>query len=182
MKTTKSPRRVLRYAYLIGQLVLPDYSHRCSRRNRPPEGAALHDLSEGGSPTARQPSRTSVSRQDGSPGPGARLTAPACLAGGFGRHQAGVATRQSALPQTQRSDRKNRLKGRFRRFPKAGVLSLIPPLIGRPTKKPPLLESMPRNPVACDHTKHHDPQTTAGFLQSSSPGRLLSSDASGVAS
>ncbi|MBX3411132.1 MAG: IS5 family transposase [Pirellulales bacterium] len=33
MKTTKSPRRVLQYAYLIGQLVLPDYSHRCSRHD-----------------------------------------------------------------------------------------------------------------------------------------------------
>ena len=33
MKTTKSPRRVLEYAYLIGQLVLPDYSHRCSRHD-----------------------------------------------------------------------------------------------------------------------------------------------------
>jgi hypothetical protein len=30
MKTSKSPRRVLQYAYLIGQLVLPDYSHRNS--------------------------------------------------------------------------------------------------------------------------------------------------------
>lgn len=33
VKTTKSPRRVLEYAYLIGGLVLPDYSHRCSRRD-----------------------------------------------------------------------------------------------------------------------------------------------------
>ncbi len=33
MKTTKSPRRVLEYAYFIGQLVLPDYSHRCSRHD-----------------------------------------------------------------------------------------------------------------------------------------------------
>jgi DDE family transposase len=33
MKTTKSPRRVLEYAYLIGQLVLPDYSHRYSRHD-----------------------------------------------------------------------------------------------------------------------------------------------------
>lgn len=33
MKTTKSPRRVLEYAYLIGQLVLPDYSHHCSRHD-----------------------------------------------------------------------------------------------------------------------------------------------------
>jgi DDE family transposase len=31
--TTKSPRRVLQYAYLIGQLVLPDYSHRYSRHD-----------------------------------------------------------------------------------------------------------------------------------------------------
>ena len=33
MKTTKSPRRVLEYAYLIGQLVLSDYSHRYSRHD-----------------------------------------------------------------------------------------------------------------------------------------------------
>lgn len=33
MKTTKSPRRVLECAYLIGQLVLPDYSHRYSRHD-----------------------------------------------------------------------------------------------------------------------------------------------------
>ena len=33
MKTTKSPRRVLQYAYLVGQLVLPDYSHRYSRHD-----------------------------------------------------------------------------------------------------------------------------------------------------
>ena len=33
MKTTKSPRRVLQYSYLIGQLVLPDYSHRYSRHD-----------------------------------------------------------------------------------------------------------------------------------------------------
>ena len=30
MKTSKSPKRVLQLAYLIGQLVLPDYSHRFS--------------------------------------------------------------------------------------------------------------------------------------------------------
>jgi Transposase DDE domain len=33
MKTTKSPRRVLEYAYLIGQLVLPDYSNCYSRHD-----------------------------------------------------------------------------------------------------------------------------------------------------
>jgi hypothetical protein len=33
MKTTKSPRRVMEYAYLIGQLVLPEYSHPCSRHD-----------------------------------------------------------------------------------------------------------------------------------------------------
>jgi len=33
MKTTKSPRRVLEYAYLIGQLVLPEYSHSNSRKD-----------------------------------------------------------------------------------------------------------------------------------------------------
>jgi hypothetical protein len=33
MKTSKSPRRVLQYAHLIGQLVLPDYSHPNSRRD-----------------------------------------------------------------------------------------------------------------------------------------------------
>jgi hypothetical protein len=33
MRTTKSPRRVLEYAYFIGQLVLPDYSHRYSRHD-----------------------------------------------------------------------------------------------------------------------------------------------------
>jgi hypothetical protein len=33
MKTTKSPRRVLGLAHLIGQLVLPDYSHPNSRKD-----------------------------------------------------------------------------------------------------------------------------------------------------
>lgn len=33
VKTTKSPRKVLEYAYLIGGLVLPDYSHRYSRHD-----------------------------------------------------------------------------------------------------------------------------------------------------
>jgi len=30
MKTSKSPKRVLQFAYLVGQLVLPEYSHRYS--------------------------------------------------------------------------------------------------------------------------------------------------------
>lgn len=33
VKTTKSPRRVLEFAYLIGGLVLPDYAHRFSRKD-----------------------------------------------------------------------------------------------------------------------------------------------------